>query len=298
MSGCGAVEMTTSRRCGPSPKWGHENIAVTVMATRGARLVLTRICGSDLAIGAGEFSAEVLNVIEIDAENWISVRVGFDVDDIDAAVAELDARYVAGEAADHAQTWSVIAEAYAAFNLHELPAADVVTIDRRRATPFESTTMTETLRAIWDLTPDLSIRIEAVHRLSSFGAVVSHVRHGTSPEGFDAEWRMIQLLTVDGDRISRNEIFDEADLDAALARFDELQPRAPRLENAASQAYERFQAHFATRDWDAIADMLTADLYSDDRRAVVGGGIRPGRDALIEDLRAVADVEITSATSM
>ena len=104
-------------------------------------------------------------------------------------------------------------------------------------------------------------------------------------------------MTVEGDQISRCEIFDEADLDAALARFDELQPQAPRLENAASQAAERFQAHFAARDWDAIADMLTADLYSDDRRPVVGGGIRPGRDALIEDLRAVTDVEITNATS-
>jgi hypothetical protein len=61
--------------------------------------------------------------------------------------------------------------------------------------------------------------------------------------------------------------------------------------------YERFQADFATRGWDAIADMLTADLYSDDRRPLVGGGIRPGRNALIEDLRAVTDVEITNATS-
>ena len=53
--------------------------------------------------------------------------------------------------------------------------------------------------------------------------------------------------------INRCEVFDEPDLDAALARFDELQPQAPRLENAASQVYERFQAHFATGDWDAIA---------------------------------------------
>ena len=48
--------------------------------------------------------------------------------------------------------------------------------------------------------------------------------HGTSQEGFDAEWRMITFSTVEGDLISRCEVFDEADLDAALARFDELQP--------------------------------------------------------------------------
>ena len=77
---------------------------------------------------------------------------------------------------------------------------------------------------MWDVTPDISIYIEAVHRLSDLGAVVTHTAHGISQEGFDAEWRMIDLLTVEGDLISRCEIFDEADLDAALARFDELQP--------------------------------------------------------------------------
>ena len=44
-----------------------------------------------------------------------------------------------------------------------------------------------------------------------------------------------RLLTVEGDLINRCELFDETDLDAALARFDELHPQTPRLENAASQ---------------------------------------------------------------
>ena len=51
---------------------------------------------------------------------------------------------------------------------------------------------------------------------------------------------MIDLLTVDGDLINRGEIFDEADIDAALARFDELHRPAPRLENAATRVAERF----------------------------------------------------------
>ena len=64
----------------------------------------------------------------------IVARIGFDVDDIDAAFEELDARYLAGEAAAHSHTWSVIARAYAALNRHELPATtpDWVNIDHRR----------------------------------------------------------------------------------------------------------------------------------------------------------------------
>ena len=69
-------------------------------------------------------------------------------------------------------------------------------------------------------------------------------RHGTSREGFDAEWRGDPRLTVEGDMFSRSEVFDEADLDAAIARFDQLSRPAPRLENAASQVTRALAAHF------------------------------------------------------
>ena len=59
------------------------------------------------------------------------------------------------------------------------------------------------MRAIWDLAPDISIYMEAVHRLSDLGAVVTAAVYGNSQEGFDAEWRMIDLFTVEGDLISR-----------------------------------------------------------------------------------------------
>jgi hypothetical protein len=77
------------------------------------------------------------------------------------------------------------------------------------------------------------------HRLSNLGAVVTGVAKGTSQEGFDAEWRSVTVATVDRQLISRCEMFDEADIDAALTRFEELQPHAPRLENAASQVEQR-----------------------------------------------------------
>ena len=64
---------------------------------------------------------------EINADNRIAARVAFDLDDIDAAFAELDARYLAGEAAAHAHTWSVIAEVYAA-------AQSTANFPRRRRT--------------------------------------------------------------------------------------------------------------------------------------------------------------------
>ena len=52
-------------------------------------------------------------------------------------------------------------------------------------------------------------------------------------------------MTVDGDLLNRSELFDEADIDAALERFNELGRRRRRLENAATRAYERFRAFFS-----------------------------------------------------
>ena len=91
--------------------------------------------------------------------------------------------------------------------------------------------MTPFVRAGWNSAQDVSARIEVVHRLDDAGAVFINVVNGTSTEGFDAEWRMVELMTVDGDLISRAELFDEADLDVALAKFDELTRLAPRMGN-------------------------------------------------------------------
>ena len=275
------------------------NITSTVVATRGERLILNRVYSANRNLEHGEFGVEMLDIIEIDGDNRISAGVLFDPDDIDAAFEELDARYLAGEAAAHAQAWSVITGAYAAINRGEIPATtpDWVNIDHQLRTTIEAGNLTAYLCAGWDLTPNFEICVAAVHRLSDLGAVVTHAAHGTSKEGFDAEWRMIALLTADGDGINRCELFDESDIDAAVARFEELHPQARRLENAASQVVERFLAYYAVRDWNAVAHTLSDDVCTDDRRRVVGAAMRRGRDAAVADMRAITDLGRTDISS-
>ena len=147
-----------------------------------------------------------------------------------------------------------------------------------------------------DRDQDNKAYVEAVHRLTDPGAVVTYAAHETSQEGFDAEWRGIAVFTVEGDMINRTEVFDEADLDTAIARFDQLSRPAPRLENAASQVGERILAHFATLDWDAMAEIVADGFSNDDRRRVVGAGVRHGRDAEIASTRATADLWTTNVT--
>ncbi|ORB72988.1 regulator [Mycobacterium scrofulaceum] len=269
---------------------GFEGVVSTILAIRGQRLALSHIRSSAHGLEPGEISADMFGVVEIDRDSRMIVHSIFDADDFDAALAELDARYLAGEAAAHAHTWSVLTRAHVSFNRGELPPTDWVMIDHRRGTPFTFDNPISTISAKWDLTPDLTIHVEAVHRLSNIGAVVTHTQRGTSPEGLNAEWRMLQVLTVDGDRVDRCELFDEADLDAALARFEELRPQVPRLENAAGRILERYQACFAAPDWAAMSELLADDIVLDDRRRVVNAGIRRGRDVHIADTRAALDV--------
>ncbi|WP_368834532.1 BTAD domain-containing putative transcriptional regulator [Mycobacterium intracellulare] len=278
---------------------GITDFSSTVIATRGARLALvqTRSSGPD-QVSDGVLTEE-LGVVEINSDNQMAAYVTFDPGDFDSAVAELDARYLAGEAAPYARTWSFITRAYAAVNRNELPAMtpDSEFIDHRAVLTAEREDLTGYLPALWDLTPDVRVYVEAVHRLNELGAVMTHTARGTSQEGFDAEWRTVVVGVTDGDLYHRVEVFDESDLDAALARFEELHRQAPRLQNTASQVSDRFLAHFAARDWGAMAEMTADDFSSDDRRRVVGAGVQLGRDVDIDNMRAWADVGIASMTS-
>ncbi|MDT5110357.1 MAG: hypothetical protein QOE20_2247, partial [Mycobacterium sp.] len=277
---------------------GCTSITSAPIATRGERLVLARHSFSMLN-WPEPFDNEMIDVVEVNDDNKVVAAIAFDADDIDAAFEELDARYLAGEAAPHAHTWSVIAKAYAAFNRRELLATppEWENVDHRRGAAFAPGDMIAYIQAAWDDSPDTKICIAAVHRLSNLGGVVTHVAHGISQEGFDAEWRDINILTVEGETLSRSELFHESDIDAALERFDELSRPAPRLENAASQLTERFLTFLAAGDVTALADIIADDYALDDRRSVVNTGVRQGRNLAIEDLLAAAEVGFTTVIS-
>jgi ketosteroid isomerase-like protein len=194
------------------------------LATRGSHLSLAHEVWRDCAQEGHPIAVELLTVMEASDAGLLCVGVAFDPDDIDAAFDELDTRYRNGEAAAHAPTWSVVSGAYATLNSRQVPAAtpDCVTVDRRGGGIAHEGNVDAYLNATWDVAPDVTMRIETVHQLTDLGAVVTFTSCGTSQNGFSALWRGINVLTVEGDLISRGEIFDETDLDAALARFDKI----------------------------------------------------------------------------
>lgn len=267
---------------------GITTVSSAVIAVRGGRLALSRTRFS----GADDFHADVLDVVEIDNEGRLVGYVCLDPDDFDAAFEELEARYIAGKAASHARTWSVVTGVFASLARHEVPPStpDWLTIDHRRGTPLAGTDLGAVVASIWDITPDLQNHIETVHRLDDHGALCMQVSRGTTPDGFPAEWRMLNLMTVDDSMVSGCELFDETDLETAIARFEELGQPVRQIENVASRAGKRFLTHLAADDWEAIASLFADDYYYDDRRRTVNSGVRQGKAHALEDIRSAVDI--------
>ena len=226
----------------------------------------------------------MLDVIEIDSDDQIAAIIVFDLDDFDAAIAELDARYLAGEAAAHAHTWSVDRGNLRRGQPARTPGDDTGLGEHRPPSGDSASRPVELIRIhprrMGRLSKTSGTYVEAVHRLSNLGAVSAMRRMVISHEGFDAEWRGVNVVTVDGDMVNRTEVFDEADLDAAIARFDQLSRPTPRLENTASQVADRVMAYFTARDWDAATDDAGRRLFERrsppgrERRAATWSGCR------------------------
>ena len=239
----------------------------------------------------------MLGVVEINSHNQIAAIVLFELDDFDSAIAELDARYLAGEAAAHAHVLQPVMDTVGELNRHKPgPMLGRLAFADHRRVPFGSAeNYGRAIEELWTLVPDARYWTKAVHALDAHGLVSTLVIEGTDAHGNELQWGRTFLFLSDGPQV---EVYEEDDVDVALARFEELRPQARRLENAASQVAERYSAHFAARDWDALAKVLADDISVDDRRRVVNAGIRHGRDAEIANLRAAADVGITYMTSV
>ncbi len=121
----------------------------TVLVVRGERLALVRLVSSRQDVSPGAPQMDLLQLFGLDEEGRIALQVWFDVEDVDAAIAELDSEYARSEAQnpqvgklENAATqsierflrcqadgeWLAIAQMY---------ADDISTDDRRRVVAAE-----------------------------------------------------------------------------------------------------------------------------------------------------------------
>jgi hypothetical protein len=200
------------------------------LATRGERLALFRVRFSGEVRDGGTMADEHLAIVEHDAGGQAVAAVLFDLDAVEAAYAELDRRYDAGEASafGHGAMTRAFRRAFAARDWDALAkqlAPDIVVHDHR---PLGWETLrgpgayVRALRSLVELAPDVRLRLDHVLAMSERGVLYAPTWHGTREGGAFEE---PSLIVAEVDALGRFCRFDQYGLDQverARARYDEL----------------------------------------------------------------------------
>ena len=200
-----------------------------VLATRGRRLAIIRVGweGADDLVGPSE--VEFLQLIEVNDAGQRVAIVNFDPDDLDAAYAELDRCYDAGEGAVLGGAFTRYARSFANRDwegVAALCAPTFVEHDHRRITGIGTTrgadVWVENNVRVWiDLAPNIVTRFTHI-RGHGRGSLWQISLQG-SREGGRFEIAFAGVTALDEEcRIERVDIYDFDQLAEALARFDEL----------------------------------------------------------------------------
>ncbi len=155
--------------------------------------------------------------------------VYFDHEDLDAAFAELDDRYLSsGDAPDDERVALSMVHAYndRDWDRYRSVVEGFVNVDHRPVSKGTVVSTDEYLQGVFalvELVPDSRMRLLQVYVGEPGWGGVGHVRWtGTNDLGGEVESDYAAVVLVGDGRITRLENYPIEDLDAALARFDEL----------------------------------------------------------------------------
>jgi class 3 adenylate cyclase/ketosteroid isomerase-like protein/tetratricopeptide (TPR) repeat protein len=272
---------------------GVTRLTLTPLAVRGERLALGRVVASgdrpDL------YAVEMLNVLEVDDEGRLAREALFDAEDLDAALVELDDRFIAGEGAELAETYEDVRRFVNAYNTRdwdtcaEIFRDDIVYIDHRPASHGEvrgAESVVEISRAFSELAT-VRIRVERYLRVDDRGVLMRMIDAGSTADGGAFEIPSLVLVVRTPDRrVARIERFPDDAPDEALARYEALASVPVLLENAATASARRGVELMLSGDWETHATLFAPEYVFEDRRAGLGSTLT--YDANVGQVRELA----------
>lgn len=242
------------------------------VATRGRTLALTR---TTLRVPAPEATATVLIATEVDADGLFLHSALFEPSDVDSAIAALDAMYLAGEGAEHADVARLAASLFDAMERHDTAAVGalfgpgIVVRDHRRAsaTALPADQWLERLDDTFALWGSGTLRVEHVADLSGNGGLWAAVSTGTHETGGAYEVPWLVTLRVANGLIGSYDLYDEYDIAAARAALAPVHgDSAERFANTAWRTTVRVRDACIRRDWQGFLDALDHGFVYADRR--------------------------------
>jgi DNA-binding SARP family transcriptional activator len=203
-------------------------LSTRLLATRGDRLSLHRTCAQQKFVDSGPVESEYLELIETDDVELICHFNRYLPNDLDAAFAELDARFAAGEGEPF--DWAGETAPLAAYNRQDWAAYEASLAEDFRFVDHgtvrfgeqDRTQFMSTLRTGFDLVPDGKTRVLAVARLTTAGGVYLWERTGHDQTGGLVSWREVAIHVREGGLVQRMESFPIDQLATAVAQFDRL----------------------------------------------------------------------------
>jgi hypothetical protein len=174
------------------------------------------------------FEIDALAVVEVDAEGLVVAAILFDPLDVVAARAELFERSLASGDEDMPQG---VIDFYRGMNEHDLVRVrsgmqdDLVIVDHRHAGMGRlegADAYIESVAALHELISDARVDILYEAATAANGSVIVVCTAGTNSEGGEVESLFVLLVIYGEEKLARLESFELDQLDAALARFEEL----------------------------------------------------------------------------
>lgn len=268
---------------------GVDRLASDVLAVRGEGLALIRA-----RFGGASFAVEMLFVCGADDEGRNQLGVLFEPGDLVDALAELDARYAAGEGAAWPST-AVLAAANAAYSAKDWPrhralfAEDVVVRDHRPASFPETRTAAAFHAGLVTEAEQLPDNVVYVTRYDRVDRLVALAELGGSaigPGGGPVETARVAVVSTRGagGPIATLDLFGGDQLAEARTTFALLAGAGGSPANAASRHAVAFLEAVEEHRWDDVRDLLADECVEDDRRRGLRNRI-VGADAVVEQLR-------------
>jgi ketosteroid isomerase-like protein len=272
------------------------------IAIRGDRIALTRrlyVSSIDGAVA----EAEWLVIDEVDADGRVVRAVVFDPLDVEAALDELDDRYVeSGGAYPDVVRWSARLSAFGNrqdwSGFRGMIADDCVVVDHRPASMGELAgpdAWLEGFRTLLDLLVRFRLFVAAYHALGSDRFVAQFTLDAEADDVGPVEFSYLAAVHVSDGKMRAFEYFPVDRLEDALARVDVFDAglrsrdgHAGEPENAAVRRRREMDEVAASGDWDALAACMSEDAVFEDRRAGLGSRIE-GRDAVVAHTRIIAE---------
>ena len=168
--------------------------------------------------------------MELGDDDLMRDIVSFDPDDLDDAFAELTARWIASGEVAYPELIEAVDRINATINRHDWDSvathfAGAEYVNHRQLAQAVDGTIADWLSSMQttgSLVPNFWVEMAEVLARSAIGIVERLALKGTSTDGVAVEIAFVVLILLHGERVTRLEVFEEDERDAALSRLQEF----------------------------------------------------------------------------